>query len=115
MAAETAPEVIMKGARARLPYDLNEIIDETRTLDGEYDVALTEALADLDASIDDDGVIDRVEYAKARTKLIDAYMRGVERSHITELLDVSGPDAARRYVDRVQSRRRIRNGKGLKK
>lgn len=110
MPSETAHEIVVKGDRARLPYSLNPIIEETRTLDAEYDVALTEALAELDASIDDDGVIDRSEYARARTKLIDAYLRGVERSQITELLDVSGPDAAQRAVERTQQRRKLRKG-----
>jgi hypothetical protein len=111
MVAETAAEIVVKGDRARIPYSLNPIIQETRVLDNEYDTALIEALADLDASIDDDGVIDRTEYDAARVKLIDAYLRGVERAHITELLDVSGPDAANRAVERSQKRRNLRQGK----
>lgn len=107
-AVPNVPSVIVKGERARLPYALNPIIEEIRSLIRECDIDLESALAEFDAALADDGRIDLAEAPLIRRLLENVFVRNVEQMLVMSLLDESGPEPAQRAVEHIQAKRRIR-------
>lgn len=107
------PKVVTKGGRARMAYNLNPVITEERELTRERDLTLEDLRAEIDASLADDGVIDRQEAAVIKDMVNDLFASNSSSLLIITVLDESGPEAASREADHSAHKRRIRSRKGM--
>lgn len=92
--------------RERLPYRLNPIVQNLRDLARDTDTHLEDAITEVVAAIEDDGVIDEQESKDVLISLTRAFRSNASGLNILNLLDESGTEAAQREAERLSVKRR---------
>lgn len=92
--------------RERVSYNLRAVVGALRDIARDTDTHLEDAIAEIVASLEDDGVIDDEEANSILLILVKAFRGNANALNVLNLLDESGSEAALREVERLEQKRK---------
>lgn len=92
--------------RERVSYNLRAVVGALRDIARDTDTYLEDAIAEIVASLEDDGVIDDDEANGILLILVKAFRGNANALNVLNLLDESGSEAALREVERLEQKRK---------
>lgn len=92
--------------RERVSYNLRAVVGALRDIARDTDTHLEDAIAEIVASLEDDGVIDDEEASGILLILVKAFRGNANALNVLNLLDESGSEAALREVERLEQKRK---------